>query len=169
MPEDRDQRTEVSGRVVWRREPRVAMENGVMDRLVGPLFSVLCSVEIVKRVVTVKQVRPSPLVIVELGRGRAWSMGMRAAGARASAGAAVCATVPKNRFRRHRDQQEARTCGILVCPLISVLCSLHAASPRAWGWARAQHMKGIWWMPWYREAMKDVARCEKPRGGASAR
>jgi hypothetical protein len=40
---------------------------------------------------------------------------------------------------------------------------------RAWGWARAQHEKGIWWMPWYREAMKDVARCEKPRGGASAR
>jgi hypothetical protein len=24
-------------------------------------------------------------------------------------------------------------------------------------------------MPWHREAMKDVARCEKPRGGASAR
>ena len=27
--------------------------------------------------------------------------------------------------------------------------------------------KGIWWMPWHREAMKDVARCEKLRGGAS--
>ncbi len=27
--------------------------------------------------------------------------------------------------------------------------------------------KGIWWMPWRREAMKDVARCEKPGGGAS--
>ena len=40
---------------------------------------------------------------------------------------------------------------------------------RAWGWARARHKKGIWWMPWHREAMKDVARCEKPRGGASAR
>ena len=30
-------------------------------------------------------------------------------------------------------------------------------------------VKGIWWMPWRREAMKDVARCDKPRGGASAR
>ena len=27
--------------------------------------------------------------------------------------------------------------------------------------------KGIWWMPWHREAMKDVARCEKPRGAVS--
>jgi hypothetical protein len=22
--------------------------------------------------------------------------------------------------------------------------------------------KGIWWMPWRQEAMKDVARCDKP-------
>ena len=29
--------------------------------------------------------------------------------------------------------------------------------------------KGIWWMPWRQEAMKDVARCEKPRGDASDR
>jgi hypothetical protein len=29
--------------------------------------------------------------------------------------------------------------------------------------------KGIWWMPWHREAMKDVARCEKLGGGASTR
>ncbi len=27
--------------------------------------------------------------------------------------------------------------------------------------------KGIWWMPWYREAMKDVAPCEKLRGDGS--
>jgi hypothetical protein len=27
--------------------------------------------------------------------------------------------------------------------------------------------KGIWWMPWRQEAMKDVARCDKLRGGAS--
>ena len=27
--------------------------------------------------------------------------------------------------------------------------------------------KGIRWMPWHQEAMKDVARCEKPRGAAS--
>jgi hypothetical protein len=29
--------------------------------------------------------------------------------------------------------------------------------------------KGIRWMPWRQEAMKDVARCEKPRGDASDR
>jgi len=27
--------------------------------------------------------------------------------------------------------------------------------------------KGIWWMPWHREAMKDVALCDKLRGGES--
>jgi hypothetical protein len=32
------------------------------------------------------------------------------------------------------------------------------------GW---RNEKGIWWMPWRREAMKDVARCDKPRGAAS--
>ena len=30
-----------------------------------------------------------------------------------------------------------------------------------------QAFKSIWWMPWHQEAMKDVARCEKPRGAAS--
>jgi hypothetical protein len=34
---------------------------------------------------------------------------------------------------------------------------------------RDQALKSIWWMPWHQEAMKDVARCEKPRGGASTR
>ena len=32
---------------------------------------------------------------------------------------------------------------------------------------RGECEKGIWWMPWRREAMKDVARCVKPRGAAS--
>jgi len=27
--------------------------------------------------------------------------------------------------------------------------------------------KGIWWMPWRQEAMKDVTRCDKPWGAAS--
>ena len=39
------------------------------------------------------------------------------------------------------------------------------------GWtARSKDLerdKGIRWMPWHQEAMKDVARCEKPRGAAS--
>ena len=30
-----------------------------------------------------------------------------------------------------------------------------------------KRVKGIWWMPWCAEAMKDVARCDKPRGVAS--
>ena len=29
--------------------------------------------------------------------------------------------------------------------------------------------KGVRWMPWRQKAMKDVARCEKPRGDASDR
>ena len=32
-----------------------------------------------------------------------------------------------------------------------------------------EYEKGIRWMPWHQEAMKDVARCEKPRGAASRR
>ncbi len=32
---------------------------------------------------------------------------------------------------------------------------------------RIKCLKSIWWMPWRQEAMKDVARCEKPRGAAS--
>jgi len=28
-------------------------------------------------------------------------------------------------------------------------------------------MKGIRWMPWHREAMKDVVSCDKLRGGAN--
>ena len=30
-----------------------------------------------------------------------------------------------------------------------------------------KHEKGIRWMPWRQEAMKDVALCEKPRGAES--
>ncbi len=28
-------------------------------------------------------------------------------------------------------------------------------------------LKGIWWMPWYAQAMKDVIRCDKRRGAAN--
>ena len=35
------------------------------------------------------------------------------------------------------------------------------------GFRWIKRFKGIWWMPWRTEAKKDVARCEKPRGGAS--
>jgi hypothetical protein len=30
-----------------------------------------------------------------------------------------------------------------------------------------QDTKGVWWMPWYQEAKKDVASDEMPRGAAS--
>ena len=29
-----------------------------------------------------------------------------------------------------------------------------------------QATKGAWWMPWQKQAMKDVASCDKPRGAA---
>ncbi len=32
-----------------------------------------------------------------------------------------------------------------------------------------EYEKGIWWMPWHQEAMKDVARCENPGEAASGR
>ncbi len=30
-----------------------------------------------------------------------------------------------------------------------------------------KRLKGIWWMPWWQEAMKDVVRCDKPWGVAN--
>jgi hypothetical protein len=30
-----------------------------------------------------------------------------------------------------------------------------------------KRLKGIWWMPWHREAKKDVTGCEKSWGAAS--
>ena len=30
-----------------------------------------------------------------------------------------------------------------------------------------KYEKGIWWMPWHQEAMKDVALCDKRWGGES--
>jgi len=70
MTEDRAPRTEEifwAGRLSWK--PRGATEVRAPDRLVGRLLSVLCSVDIVKRVVTVKQVRSVP----PWGSGRAWA------------------------------------------------------------------------------------------------
>ena len=44
-----------------------------------------------------------------------------------------------------------------------------AGEIRGWRSCALEHEKGIRWMPWHQEAMKDVARCEKPRGAASRR
>ena len=49
------------------------------------------------------------------------------------------------------------------------LLALRGLSLRATGLAIKRLDKGIWWMPWRQEAMKDVARCEKPGGDASDR
>ncbi len=35
------------------------------------------------------------------------------------------------------------------------------------GHLHIERTKGVRWMPWHQEAMKDVARCEKPWGAAS--
>ena len=32
---------------------------------------------------------------------------------------------------------------------------------------KIKYKKGIWWMPWRQEAMKDVIGCEKLRGAAN--
>ncbi len=32
---------------------------------------------------------------------------------------------------------------------------------------RIKRKKGVWWMPWRQEAMKDVALCDKSGGGES--
>ena len=45
--------------------------------------------------------------------------------------------------------------------LLAARCVLPAAT---WD---IEYKKGIRWMPWHQEAMKDVARCEKPWGAAS--
>jgi hypothetical protein len=47
------------------------------------------------------------------------------------------------------------------------MVSVHGGAPGASRDKRIEHEKGIRWMPWHQEAMKDVARCEKPRGAAS--
>ena len=47
------------------------------------------------------------------------------------------------------------------------------AGPAEWRNGRAlsqfcgQATKGVRWMPWRKQAMKDVASCDKPRGAAS--
>jgi hypothetical protein len=32
---------------------------------------------------------------------------------------------------------------------------------------RIKREKGVWWMPWQQEAMKDVIPCDKPRGAGN--
>ncbi len=68
--------------------------------------------------------------------------------------------------------------GVLVFSLVNGVCLIVNADaflrfgrwifdPMADLWKDQVSFKSIWWMPWRREAMKDVARCDKPRGAAS--
>jgi hypothetical protein len=65
--------------------------------------------------------------------------------------------------REHRKRRKARQ----TASRVEV-----SADPRGVGGSCAcvggfERDKGIRWMPWHQEAMKDVARCEKPWGAAS--
>ena len=66
----------------------------------------------------------------------------------------------ERRFQGSGTRDQRSEVGSVNCLLSSVLCLLISG-------AGSSVSKGIWWMPWHREAMKDVARCEKPRGAAS--
>ena len=56
--------------------------------------------------------------------------------------------------------------------ILSLLCGWFLCMVGQKDWISAiqfdlERDKGIRWMPWHQEAMKDVARCEKPWGAAS--
>jgi hypothetical protein len=78
--------------------------------VVGPLISVRCSYDIVKRVVTVKQVRPSAVGATLRARS-GLGMGMRAADARASAG--TCAHGSRSRKEIDRDGLFSVSCRLI--------------------------------------------------------
>ena len=96
---------------------------GAMDRRVCPLFSVVCSLDIVKRVVTVKQ--------VAAGGGWTWAWVCEDAGARGPGGAKAYVLAPEQVTGLQEVSIEAdRRCSGLssvLCPLVSA-CVL-----RAWG------------------------------------
>ncbi len=58
--------------------------------------------------------------------------------------------------------------GLVLVAVADFVWLLVAGIGSCAGW-RLEREKGIRWMPWHQEAMKDVARCEKPRGAASRR
>jgi hypothetical protein len=60
--------------------------------------------------------------------------------------------------------------------MVPVHGEVFVRSMRGWGFRAigvmavpcgCEYEKGIWWMPWRQEAMKDVARCENLGGAAS--
>ena len=83
---------------------------------------------------------------------------------------------PGSRFLVPVPGIDDRVCSYELRFLVAITHSSWVPAPVAWflvcvgAWgSRGSRAigKGIWWMPWHREAMKDVAPCEKLRGGGS--
>jgi hypothetical protein len=73
-------------------------------------------------------------------------------------------------FRAEEDSSAGTGggCGMFLSSDIRLLCSDGGfAAVRDMVLRKLKRFKGIWWMPWHREATKDAARCDKPRGAAS--
>ena len=64
-------------------------------------------------------------------------------------------------------------CSVRVCvelgffPVVSWRCLPLCVAGLDLEFKRSKYEKGIWWMPWRIEAMKDVVGCEKPWGAAN--
>src|ERR1700680_1539499 len=75
--------------------------------------------------------------------------------------------------RKSKTSARSLDCAsILLCKIDASLgmtgCgSLVEADYRVSSKFYGQATKGAWWMPWQKQAMKDVASCDKPRGAAS--
>ena len=67
--------------------------------------------------------------------------------------------VGAEREREWRDGSGASRS--VLCSPSSVLC------PRALIMRAIKCLKGVRWMPWHAQAMKDVVRCDKPWGAAN--
>ena len=74
-------------------------------------------------------------------------------GARASSQEPACPVVHREHDKRTKLVSEA---------IGAILGSFAGRLP-----GRIKRDKGVWWMPWRQEAMKDVALCDKSRGGES--
>jgi hypothetical protein len=91
----------------------------------------------------------------------------------------VCSRLFENRLEKRRSVRVTeRVVGIQHESADSCSCSLlwpyswaerfirlAGASKRSHGYGQAS--KGMRWMPWRRETMKDVDSCDKPRGAAN--
>ena len=74
-----------------------------------------------------------------------------------------------------RLERSMRVLGFIVCSAmdlkhcrpISVVASASRGFGRALKMRAIKCLKGVRWMPWHAQAMKDVVRCEKPWGAAN--